>query len=85
MRSQAIRSAGWLAEPAHLPDIIAQLGDPITGADATETLVRYGAPLIQSLESYSTASTSDLTVRRSIPGVAARITGIQSVNFLLQR
>jgi HEAT repeat protein len=83
VRLQAVQSAGRLADPRHLPAVIAQLSDPTVGADAAEALVRYGVQLIPYLETCYAESPANLAVRRHIPSVVARIPGPQSVHFLL--
>jgi ATP:ADP antiporter, AAA family len=85
VRSQAIHSAGQLADLRHLPSLLDQLGDNIVCADAADALVRYGDLLIPSLETWYATSLPDLTVRRQIPSVVARIPGPESVHFLLGR
>jgi len=84
VRLQALRSAGQLIEPTHLPAVITQLGDPIAGVAAAETLVRYGARLIPYLQTWYAQWTPDLAVRRHLPSVVARIPGSPSVQFLLR-
>ena len=55
----------------------------IVGAAAAETLDRYGVRLIPYLETWYAQSTPDVTVRRHIPSVVARIPRPSSVQFLL--
>lgn len=83
VRRRAVQSAGQLADPTHLPAVIAQLDDPIVGAVAEEALVCYGAQGFPYLESYCEEPTLNVTVRRYIPGVVARIKSSQSMPFLL--
>lgn len=83
VRRQAVQSAGQLADPTHLPRIIAQLGEPIVGPVAEEALVRYGAPIFPVLEAIYAKPAPNVTIRRHIPGVAARIHSLQSVRFLM--
>jgi HEAT repeat protein len=89
VRRQAVQSAGQLADPTHLPAVIAQLGDPIVGPAAEETLVRYGVQLFPVLETIYAeparhVASHKVTVRRHIPGVAARIHAPQSARFLMK-
>ena len=84
VRRRALRSAEQLAEPAYLPAIIAQLDDPTLGSVAEETLVRYGAQIIPDLETSYAGSVPGHSIRRYLPGIAARIHAPQSVRFLMK-
>jgi HEAT repeat protein len=84
VRRQAVQSAGKLADPAHLPAVIAQLGDPIVGTVAEEALVRYGAQIFSYLETIYAEPAQSVAIRRHIPCVAARIPSPQAVRFLMK-
>ncbi len=84
VRRRAVQSAGQLADPTHLPAVIAQLGDPIVGPTAEEALVRYGSQLFPVLETIYAKPSPNVMVRRHIPGVVARIHSSQSVRFFMK-
>lgn len=83
VRRRAVQSAGQIADPTHLPAVVAQLGDPIVGSVAAEALVRYGTRIFPYLETLYAAPVHDVTVRRHIPSVLGRIHAPQSLRFLM--
>jgi HEAT repeat protein len=85
VRRQAVQAAGQLADPTHLPAVIAQLGDPVVGPVADEALVRYGAQIFPYLETLYAEPVHDTTIRRHVPGVIASIHAPQSVRFLMNQ
>jgi HEAT repeat protein len=84
VRRQAMQLAGQIVDPAHIPEVIAQLGDPIVGPAAEEALARYGPQIFPVLETIYAEPAPNVTVRRHIPGVVARIHSHQSVQFLIK-
>lgn len=84
VRREAIQSVGQIADPGYLPEIIAQLDEPVVGPAAEEALVRYGAQIFPVLETIYAEPTPDVRVRHRIPGVVARIHSPQSVRFLMK-
>jgi HEAT repeat protein len=84
VRREAMHSVGQIVDPTHLPEAIAQLGDPIVGPAAEEALVRYGIQIFPFLETIYVELAPNLTIRRHIPGVIARIHSPQSVRFLMK-
>lgn len=84
VRRQAVEWAGQIVDPAHIQEIIAQLGDPIVGPAAEAALVRYGIQIFPVLETIYAQPALNVTVRRHIPGVAARIHALQSLQFLMK-
>ncbi len=84
VRRQAMQLAGQIVDPAHIPEIIAQLGEPLVGPAAEAALVRYGTQIFPVLETIYAEPAANVTVRRHIPGVVGRIHSLQSVQFLMK-
>lgn len=83
VRRQAVQSAGQITDPTYLPEVIARLGESIAGPAAEEALVRYGVEIFPVLEAIYAEPAPNVTVRRHIPDVVARIHSPQSVRFLI--
>ena len=79
----ALRSAGWLGDPALDRELVAALGRPAVRAAAADALADRGHEVLELLSSWLADEAEDTAVRRHIPRIMARIPSQDTVGALL--
>jgi len=79
---EALLAMGEARDPAYMPELIARLADPALRASARAALSRFGNDAVDALGGLLADESSDVAVRRHLPGVLSRIATQPSADAL---